>query len=193
METNISENTRKTARIILKGAREHWDIIRLSRNLGRTISQTSRLLTKMAAANTGFSHICVKLNWPLNATSGHIYIGDMPLTHGEHSGTVCKGAHVIASRPLKNNRKYCEIFLAVETREYLIYLGINENKSFRKLDEVWLSKNEIINGSLKRIARSRGKYTAYKISGKSRIIHRRGNWVGTPKVNSLISVNSNFK
>lgn len=61
--------------VLLLAMREKWNIIRLSRSLGKTIAETSRELDRYSRKHPHLKEIFESLNWPLNVNIGHIYVG----------------------------------------------------------------------------------------------------------------------
>lgn len=68
------------AQTLLTAMREKWTIVRLARARGQTIAETSRYLNR--CKNPQFRDIFESLNWPLNVSSGHIYIGSFSTKMG---------------------------------------------------------------------------------------------------------------
>lgn len=69
----VANNSEQVADIIISGIEKKWNILQLSRMLGKTVAETSRLIGMICKSNPVFAKKILPLKWPTNITSGHIY------------------------------------------------------------------------------------------------------------------------
>lgn len=62
-------------KIIIMAVKKEWNIYQLSKMIGKTIADTSKLIAQINQANPVFAKKTAHLNWPQNITAGHIYTG----------------------------------------------------------------------------------------------------------------------
>jgi len=187
MIETLNKTEIKQSKTIGLAVREKWTIVRLSRSLGRTIAETSRMLGSLAKQNEKLKELFVNLDWPL----GHIYIGDKHIQNGERSELIKIGSHVIAGRTFSNQQNV-EIFSPIKTVQTLCYFGHNVNNKLVRVSKQWFSDGDIKRGRHKAYGKSH-KCTKWLKSKHIRTIYKKGHWVGTPNIRSIVGVNYNWK
>lgn len=171
-------------------AKERRNIVQLARRLGRTVSQTSYLLGRIARRHPKFREQCEILNWPLNINVGHIFIGDKHESTGENKLILQIGDHVIVKYQFL---KTCEIYLAIPHIERKYYIGFyNKENKFKLKDTVWLTETEVSQGKLAEAGRQNDCKVA-KVSKKTRTTYKAGELAGNVSHRAVVGVNYNFK
>lgn len=175
--------------IIRHAAKNRLSILDLSKNLDQSVVETSRLLNSICKEDEKYLDICDKLNWPVNITAGHIYIGGAPETS---NGTVCMpernetikvGDYVLTGDHIKKN--YLELWEAVSTWEKLVVI---ENYK-GELIPYWFSQSDVNEGKLHKLCKQHHTEEFY-ITEHVRINYRRGNWLGVVNRRWVVSVHS---
>lgn len=201
-ETTISKMSPEQKSI--KYAKEHeLNIVQLARLLGKTVAETSSSLAKYVRYSEKFADVFEELNWPIGVTTGHIFIGDKHDTAGENKLSLNKGDLVFVENSIRGN-KNVELFAADKVIEHLVYFGFENKKATSKDKKYilrlkkWLTLSEIDQGEVKKIAAENSCNHAcrasveYRLRPAKKLGYRKGAWLGTPSIRSVVSVNSNF-
>lgn len=197
-ETKIElTNDQKEIKVISNAIRNNFTIVQLARSLGHTVAETSSILGRYCRYSTEFEKLFARQNWPISVNVGHIYIGHKHVSAGENKKQLKVGDHVLIETSIKG-QQYCEVFKANPIHEKLFYFGIKNDDGFTLFHEEWVNHNDIEGGKLTTICKEKKcnmvfwQSKANSLPARNRIIFEKGEWLGTPNVRAVVSVNSKF-
>lgn len=167
------------------------NIVQLARHYNITVAHASKLLAQFCENNPKYAGLFSA--WPKNISTGYIYIGAVHTQYSETKNRLAIGQHVIADLYSHKNRRY-EIFDAVETVEYCFIMGSIVGKKFHPMQEngkpveKWYSEKDIELGLAVKFGKE-NNCNAKMRTNKTRIVYRRGNWLGNVPAFALVNVN----